>query len=158
MSDDPTDPHLANRKQTADARRSGRPILWPAMPPEEALEEWEALRAWVAQLLRRYSISLRLPTCWWRHNDFVEALSALRDFERAAFSPSAPATAAVEWQRALREIESVLEGWSKRLTCSVSDTDHDPHEQAPSAEPPGWRQFVQDDARRRLEAERHRSG
>jgi len=43
-----------------------------------------------------------IPRCWWRHNGHVEALAALRDHERISYSPTAPATAPMDWLRALR--------------------------------------------------------
>ena len=126
------------------------PIHWPALTPEEAAEEWDALRQWVSQLCARFPNALRLPDCWWRHNDLVEVLSALRDYERACVARSAPATAAVEWQRAFRDMEVRLESWIKRLACSVQGRSHD--RPAPvDVVPEGWIEFVEDDVRWRAE-------
>jgi hypothetical protein len=42
----------------------------------------------------------------------VSALQALRDFERVAYSKSAPGSAGVDWHRALRDIEMLITRWS----------------------------------------------
>src|SRR4051812_25184801 len=141
----------------ADRRTSTGPLLWPDLSAERALAEWPALRRWVEVLEARYPSSVRLPACWWRHNDFVESLSALRDFERAAFAPNAPATSAVDWQRALSEVAGRLEFWTRRLSCAVPGRDHDVIDLTPSDEPDGWREFVASDARRRLNLEAQKS-
>lgn len=127
---------------------SPSPIWWPALTAEEAEAEWNPLRRWVHELRIRFPNGLRIPDCWWRHNDLVEALSALRDYERACFSPTAPATAAVEWHRAFRDMSSCMEMWIKRFTCFVADRGHDvptPNHNAPD----GWAEFVAADVQAR---------
>jgi hypothetical protein len=123
------------------------PIWWPALTAEEAAAEWDPLRHWVARFCTRFPHAMRIPACWWRHNDLVEGLSALRDFERACFSPTAPATAAVEWHRALRDMTSCMEMWAKRFNC-FRERGHDLDE--PTQEPPrGWVEFVAADVQAR---------
>ena len=126
-----------------------RPRSWPNVTPAEAEEEWNNLRRWVDQLCRRYPSIVRLPECWWRHNDLVEVLAALRDFELASFHPTSPATAAVEWQRALRDMEVRLEIWIKRLPCSVPGRGHEQSSLDEPEAPPGWKEFVENDVRLR---------
>jgi hypothetical protein len=135
------------------ARDVPRPVYWPALSPEEAQGEWAALRQWVALLDTRYPNAFRLPECWWRHNDFVEVLAALRDCERACFASTASATGPIEWQRALRDMEIRIEIWTKRLTCTVLGRGHEPiaWEQVDPA-PLGWEEFVGDDVARRTAA------
>jgi hypothetical protein len=125
------------------------PIWWPSLKAVEVKHEWEDLRRWVGQLRVRFPNAIRLPDCWWRHNDLVEVLAALRDYERACFTPSSPATAAVEWQRALREMEIRMEIWIKRFGCSVPGRGHDPPDQSEDAIPRGWNEFIEQDAQRR---------
>jgi hypothetical protein len=127
------------------------PIWWPGLKPEETRQEWEDLRRWVGQLRVRFPNAIRLPDCWWRHNDLVEVLAALRDFERACFTPSSPATAAVEWQCALRDMEIRIEIWIKRLACSVPGRGHDLPARD-DATPAGWDEFVEQDVQRRRES------
>jgi hypothetical protein len=127
------------------------PIWWPGLKPDEAKQEWNDLRQWVAQLRARFPNALRLPECWWQHNDIVEVLAALRDFERACFTPTSPPTAAVEWQRALREMEIRIELWIKRFSCGVPGRDHDVLE-SDDAPPPGWDEFLEQDEQRRRES------
>ena len=121
-----------------------RPICWRALTPDEATREWPALRDWVDRLTHRYPNIVRIPACWWRHNDLVEVLSALRDYERACFATTAPATAAVDWQRALRDMEIRIEIWIKRLTCTVPGRGHHPDD-AGTDQTSGWEQFVEGD-------------
>lgn len=125
-----------------------QPISWPALTSEEAAEEWKALRIWVSTLMTRFPNAIRLPECWWQHNDLVEVLAALRDHERACFASSAPATAAVEWQRALRDMEPRIDVWIKRFSCNVPGRPHGtPRDVGPA--PAGWTDFVEDDVQRR---------
>jgi hypothetical protein len=104
----------------------GEPIFWPALTRQEAEEEWPRLYAWVEHLKARYPNGVRLPDCWWQHSDLIEALAALRDFERGCFAPRGKPTAAVEWQRAFRDTETRLELWIRRLPCAVTGRGHQP--------------------------------
>jgi hypothetical protein len=100
------------------------PVHWPTLTAEEVQLEWPALREWVDQLLDRFPHCVRVPTCWWRHNDLVELFSALRDHERASFASTAPASAAAEWHRAFRDVELRAEMWIKRFTCTIPGREH----------------------------------
>ena len=125
------------------------PMYWPDLPPGEAHQEWEALRAWVEQLVVRFAHLDHhvIPRCWFRHNGHVEALVALRDQERVNYSDTAPGSAAMDWHRAFRDIEARLREWTGQLACGAT------HEvrthQVRSVDPDVWRQFVNDDVTRR---------
>jgi hypothetical protein len=125
------------------------PIFWPALSAEEAREEWDELRAWVNLLRARFPNLTRIPECWWRHNDLVELLVALRDYERACFSPTAPATAGIEWHRALRDMEIRMELWVKKLACGVAGRGHGEPMNLEEGAPNGWHEFVDRDVERR---------
>src|ERR1700722_15703732 len=92
---------------------------WAAIPASSCEAEWLELREWVAELLRRFDPLDHhvIPPCWWRHNNHVEALVALRDHERVSFSEIAPATAPLDWFRALRDITTLLGAWTADLAC-----------------------------------------
>jgi hypothetical protein len=125
------------------------PMYWPLLRPGEAHQEWEALRAWVEQLVVRFAHLDHhvIPRCWFRHNGHVEALVALRDQERVNYSDTAPGSAAVDWHRAFRDIEARLREWTGQLACGAA------HEvrthQVRSVDTEVWRQFVNDDVARR---------
>jgi hypothetical protein len=103
----------------------GGPIYWPTREPEQAEFDWPALAAWVHRLRERFPHTTgRIPDCWYRHNDLVEVLLALRDHERVSYSSTAPASAAVEWHRAFRDMEVRWDGWIKRFTCTVPGRGH----------------------------------
>ena len=104
------------------------PTPWARVPAADAPSEWEDLRAWVDELCQRFAFLDHhvVPRCWWRHNEHVEALSALRDHERSSFSDTSPATAPVEWFRAVRDIGSLLRSWTANLGCGPSHQDR-PH-------------------------------
>lgn len=138
----------ALRKEGLGAPDLPHPTPWATLKPEEVQQEWDKLRGWVEQLRIRYPNAVRLPDCWWQHNDLVELLAALRDCERGCFAASAPATAAVEWQRALRDMEARMEIWIKRFTCTVPGRGHEPPVHDGDA-PPGWDDFIRRDADRR---------
>lgn len=126
----------------------GAPLFWPDLPAERAEEEWQALAGWVARLVNRFDWDTHVvPACWWRHNHIVEALSALRDHERGCYAPTAPPTAAVEFHRALRDIESRLKAWVSDLRC---DARHDPsHDRARHLPADGFDTWVATDSQRR---------
>ena len=142
----PSDPADAG----TDDDRTTSPISWPTLTADEAELEWPALRSWVDQLLARFPHLARVPPCWWRHNDLVELFSALRDHERASFAPSASAMAAMEWHRAVREVELRAETWIRRFTCAIPGRDH-----AASTDPDAWRAFVDADVQARRRRESH---
>ncbi len=98
------------------------PTHWPDLPAADAPAEWEELRRWVEELCARFPHLDHhvVPRCWWRHNQHVEALCALRDHERSSFADTAPATASVEWFRALRDITGILRAWTAELACGTS--------------------------------------
>ena len=122
---------------------------WPEVLAVEGAAKWEELRVWVEQLQERFSHLDHhvVPRCWWRHNEHVEALSALRDHERSSFASTAPATAPVDWFRALRDITAMLRSWSGDLSCGTV------HQDPPTRSSPpvtaGWNPFVQADVERR---------
>lgn len=126
------------------------PIYWPTREAQQAEFDWPALAAWVRGLRERFPhMTARIPDCWYRHNDLVEALLALRDHERVSYSGTAPASAAVEWHRAFRDMEARWDSWIKRFTCMVPGRAHEPldlnsldHDQVFAA-------FVKDDLSRR---------
>jgi hypothetical protein len=126
---------------------------WPDVLAVEAAAQWGELRAWVEQLQERFSHLDHhvVPRCWWRHNEHVEALSALRDHERSSFATTAPATAPVDWFRALRDVTALLRSWTGDLSCGAA------HQDSPTrASPPAvteWERFVQADVERRKEQE-----
>lgn len=96
------------------------PVHWPSLTPAESAEQLAALSAWVRALVRRFSIEPRIvPPCWNRHPGMVEALSALRDHERGAFTDDAPPGAAVDFLRAVRDIECFLAEQAAKTQCSA---------------------------------------
>jgi hypothetical protein len=91
-----------------------------------------------------------VPACWWRHNGHVEALAALRDHERISYAETAAPTAAVEWHRAVRDIEAMLREWTGQVGCGATHNHRDRQLRPPDhAE---WDQFVQADIDRRDQA------
>lgn len=101
------------------------PTHWPDLSAEEAGDTWAELAGWVGRLQDRFAHLDHhvIPRCWYRHNEHVEALTALRDHEQLSFAPSAPATAPLDWFRALRDIEALLRAWTSQLPCGAT---HEP--------------------------------
>ncbi len=125
---------------------------WPDISADAGAVEWVDLRSWVKELQERFSHLDHhvIPNCWWRHNEHVEALVALRDHERSSFSNTAPATAPLDWFRALRDITALLRTWTAERSCGAV------HQNPPSRLHPddtdAWDTFVAADveSRRRL--------
>ncbi|MST31678.1 hypothetical protein GHK86_02910 [Acidimicrobiaceae bacterium USS-CC1] len=129
------------------------PTHWPSLPSADSAAEWTELRAWVEALQGRFAHLDHhvIPRCWWRHNDHVEALAALRDHERSSFAPTAPATAPLDWFRAQRDIAALLKAWTADLGCAAAHTD--PPTPLRAVDNREWERFVTDDVARRREAE-----
>ena len=128
------------------------PTHWPGLSAKEAQARWDDLRRWVEDLCRRFPHLDHhvVPRCWWRHNEHVEALTALWDHERSSFSGTSPATAPLEWLRALRDVGALLRAWTAESGCGASHRE-------PLARP---RAFNDDDWERHVAADvaRRRTG
>ena len=127
------------------------PTYWPSLSREEAVEEWDYLRAWVEGLLARFGhLSPEvIPPCWYRHPGHVEALAALADFQRACYGHSALPVDAVRWHRAFRDIEDRLRAWTSAAGCTPSDG----HKTAPTPPPvdkEDWDGFIAEDGATRM--------
>lgn len=129
------------------------PTYWPAIPAADAAVEWDELAAWVEALCDRFAhLDCHvIPRCWWRHNEHVEALAALRDHERSSFSTTAPPTAPVDWFRALRDITALLKAWTGETGCGASHTD--PPTPLRAVDRGDWELHVAGDIARRRQAE-----
>lgn len=133
------------------------PTHWPDVPASDAAAEWEALAAWVEALRGRFAHLDHhvIPRCWWRHNEHVEALVALRDHERSSFSGTAPATAPLDWLRALRDVASLLKAWTAEAGCGA--VHQDPPTPPRAVDRPEWERHVDGDVHRRHEREIERA-
>lgn len=129
------------------------PTYWPALPATDTADEWEQLRAWVENLCWRFAHLDHhvIPRCWWRHNEHVEALAALRDHERSSYSDTAPATAPLDWFRALRDIAALLRAWTAELGCAT--THQNPAATLRAVDGGEWERFVEADVERRQQRE-----
>jgi hypothetical protein len=100
------------------------PTHWPSLLPDQARLAWADLRDWSSIWSTGSAWRPRVvPPCWYRHNTFVEALSALRDHERISFATSTSPTAPVDWFRALREIEHRLSEAAHGPSARSTSTD-----------------------------------
>jgi hypothetical protein len=137
---------LCEADGTFDTDEIAGPVFWTELSPGEATQEWATLRAWVEQLMARFSHldHHAIPRCWFLHNGHVEALAALRDQERINYGESAPGTAAVDWHRAFRDIEARLRDWTGQLACGATHELRSRHSGA--IDPGEWDKFVHDDA------------
>jgi len=96
------------------------PIHWPSLTADERAVRSDELRDWVERLVARFDIDVRvIPPCWQRHDGMIESLSALRDHERASYADTASPTAAVDWLRALREVELRLHELASKTQCTA---------------------------------------
>lgn len=80
----------------------GRATNWRAMTDAQAPEEWASLRDWVEWFTSRYRVPVStVPTCWWKHGELVEELSALHCSHRAAFDPTDNGNGPIGWHERL---------------------------------------------------------
>jgi len=124
------------------------PTDWRKITAEDAPAAWADLREWVEELVCRYPHLDHhvIPPCWYRHNEHVEALVALRDFERLAFFPSSPASSPYNFQVALAQIEQRLRDWTAFAGCLGEHREPPPRRQISESE---WTAFIQADVERR---------
>jgi len=81
---------------------------WATMPAQSADRVWRELAGWVGWLRGRYPVAERVPSCWWRHPELVEELTALwLAWQHAFVDPSADLTAPIEFHA--RHLPGVLE-------------------------------------------------
>ena len=96
------------------------PVHWPSLTAPERDRRMVQLEEWVDQLVTRFALDTRVvPPCWQRHTAMVETLSALRDHERASYHQTAPPTAAVDWLRAFRDVETLLRTIAGQTQCTA---------------------------------------
>jgi len=122
----------------AEAPEIPEVLHWPDIPPDELEAAWEDLRGWVTELLARFAWIDHhvIPSCWWRHNELVEVLSALRGHEQIAFMPGQPPTAATEWFRAMRDLLGMARTWVAESGCAAGHVERVPR--ATSIDPDDW--------------------
>jgi len=124
---------LAGRR--AAETRDERAIWWPDVPAgQERAAALRLLRAWVDEVLRGHHPELAqdsLQACWYRHEDVLDELTALRAAWHAAYrGKTAPATAAIEWH------DRWLPGCMARCKAAIKarPCDQDGHQSPPATE------------------------
>jgi len=136
-------------RRPSGSRSRQAPTHWPELVHTESSWQWDDLRDWVEQLVLRFRLDSRtVPPCWYRHNAMVEALSALYDHELACFPLSESKRSAVDWFRALSDIEMLLRPWVSRTGCTGKEHRDDP-DAALRVDEADWAAFVGLDTERR---------
>ena len=79
----------------------------------------------------------------------------MRDHECSSFAETAPATAPLDWFRALRDVTVLLRAWTGELSCGAAHS-HPPNYSIPPLEEE-WEHFVKADVENRQQAEIDRS-
>ena len=138
--------------EAGDALHLPEPTFWPDIPLADLPGEFDALRAWVEDLVARYPhLDVHyVPLCWFRHPSHVEALAALRDHERVSFSPASPATSPAQWQTMFAQIEARLRLYTDAAGCLSTHRE----QICPLVPPPDdeWAAFVADETATRRAA------
>lgn len=107
------------------------PLHVPSLTATEHEQVMPELVVWVDRLVDRFAIDGRtIPPCWERHSPMVEALAALRDYERGSFADDADPRSGVDWLRAVREIRSQLADFAA-LTQFTANQHRDPPPRVP---------------------------
>lgn len=126
------------------------PTFWPDLALADLETQWAELRQWVEDLVTRYPHLITqkaVPACWFRHNELVEALVALRDHERVTFSESSPGTAPAAWHQVFALIEARLREWTAVAGCLSSH--REPHVFLRSPDDAEWSAWVEHDKAKR---------
>ncbi|MGH3356647.1 MAG: hypothetical protein ACRDOJ_12175 [Nocardioidaceae bacterium] len=129
------DAHAANTMEAADAgadasKEDGNddkpaPWCWRHLPDRQASALWRELADWLTWLHTRYPLAESLPSCWWRHPDVVEEITAAHAAWKAAYtstgaSPYGPG----EWhERWLPGLEHRLATRWKTGRCTEAHQD-----------------------------------
>lgn len=114
--------HYEPEPGAIDVALGASPIHVPSLNVDDRRVVLGQLRVWVAQLVSRFQIDVRvIPPCWEQHKGMVEALQALRDLERDCFTSKAPPSAAVDWFRGYREIEARLKEIAAVTNCGIRE-------------------------------------
>ena len=107
-----------------------QPVCWPRLDRGAAFTVWQGLDMWIRWCVRRYGLDHRtIPPCWYWHGALVEELSALRTGWQAAYAPTAPGNAPLEWHAMFSMSRQRLQDWVARSGCRPDE--HRPH-QSPS--------------------------
>ena len=92
------------------------------MPPHDSVDD---LETWVGWLLARYRLDTRwIPTCWQRHGEHLDELTALHAAWLHAHSPEARPDAPLHWHEAFHLTRARLREASSYLGCSRSTGTH----------------------------------
>lgn len=120
MSSDEFDPYAD--ASLSPFAPSGGPVHIPSLTADELDALLSDLEIWTSRLIDRFEIDHRtLPPCWPRHLGMVEALAALRDFERATFTDTSSPAAGVDWLRAVREVTHFLRDLAALTGCTATE-------------------------------------
>ena len=77
-------------------------INWRTLTDQDAPTAWTRLREWVEWFVIRYRVpESTVPTCWWKHGQLVEELSALHTAHTAAFDSSDAGFGPIGWHERL---------------------------------------------------------
>ena len=81
-------------------------INWRTLTDGQAPAVWVELAEWVDWFLTRYQYGIKkIPSCWYRHGDLVEELSALHTAWKVSYSPLDGGYGPI--------------GWHERLTLAI---------------------------------------
>lgn len=133
---------VVSRLEEADA--GARPAIaptawnWRSLGARAREELWSQLREWVTWIRHRYPLAKKIPSCWDKHPEIVEELTALWLAWLAAYEQrDGTLTAAADWHdRWLPGVLHRLEHGSFALDCSAN---HQPR-------PPGCYASATDEA------------
>jgi len=132
---------------------------WSAMGPMGAENLWRRLATWVGWLRGRYPLAEALPSCWWRHPELVEEITALHLAWRAAYSdPTAALSAPIDWHaHHLPAFLARVRTWGVHCTDTHRDRPDSLYDPNGVDQPAEFDMFVAADARRRQQDATSRS-
>lgn len=116
------------------------PWWWPRLCAEEARKAWDVLCPWVDELIERYDApprpedgkppsGRRIRSCWFAHDDVLDALSALYWAWLGAYKSRATPVSPIEWQeRWLRQTLELVERVQSSCTAGCTELEKRPGE------------------------------
>jgi len=108
--DDAAEPVMPRRRELVD-------------DPEQLDQMDNELRAWVAWLINRYRLALKIPDCWYQHGQLVEEFTALWYAWRTAWLTPASGWDPTRWHH---DLASMLQRITATYPVACNATNHKP--------------------------------
>lgn len=100
----------------------GKPTRWRDLGPDDAMDYWPILDAWVRWWIEREGIPTSVvPPCWYMHGRIVEELTALERGYDTLYHPTSPGNGALSFRREVEASRIRLANHTTTLGCDAEN-------------------------------------